>query len=54
MNVTPPKTWGKLQGTVTGTDCNNVTKALTAVVFADGNMGFSWTAKTDILRQPWL
>ena len=47
MNVTPPKTWGKLQGTVTGTDCNNVTKGLTAVVFADGTKGFSWTAKTD-------
>lgn len=47
MNVTPPKTWGKLMGTVTGTDCNNVTKGLTAVVFADGTKGFSWTAKTD-------
>jgi carboxypeptidase family protein/Kelch motif protein len=48
MNVTPPKSWGKLQGTVTGTDCNNVTKGLSAVVFADGSgSGFSWTAKTD-------
>lgn len=47
MNVTPPKSWGKLQGTVSGTDCNNVTKGLSAVVFADGNMGFSWTARTD-------
>ena len=48
MNVTPPKTWGKLQGTVTGTDCNNVTKGLSAVVFADGTgSGFSWTARTD-------
>jgi N-acetylneuraminic acid mutarotase len=48
MNVTPPKSWGKLQGTVSGTDCNNVTKGLTAVVFADGTgSGFSWTARTD-------
>jgi N-acetylneuraminic acid mutarotase len=48
MTVTPPKQWGKLQGTVTGTDCNNVTKGLSAVVFADGTgSGFSWTAKTD-------
>jgi hypothetical protein len=46
MNVTPPKSWGKLKGTVTGTDCNNVTKSLTAVVFADGS-SFSWTARTD-------
>ena len=48
MNVTPPKSWGKMQGTITGTDCNNVTKGLSAVVFADGTgSGFSWTAKTD-------
>jgi Carboxypeptidase regulatory-like domain/Kelch motif len=46
MNVTPPKTWGKLAGTVTGTDCSGNTKGLTAVVFADSK-GFSWTAKTD-------
>jgi N-acetylneuraminic acid mutarotase len=47
MNVTPPKTWGKVQGTVTGTDCKNVTSGLNAVVFADGKTGFSWTAKSD-------
>jgi N-acetylneuraminic acid mutarotase len=49
MNVTPPKNWGKLQGTVTGTDCNNNTNPLSAVVFADGKMknGFSWAAQTD-------
>jgi hypothetical protein len=47
MNATPPKTWGKVQGTVTGTDCKNVTTGLNAVVFADGNTGFSWTAKSD-------
>ncbi len=46
MNVTPPKTWGKIAGQVTGTDCNGNTKPLTAVVFADSK-GFSWTAKTD-------
>src|SRR6266487_5823051 len=47
MNVTPPKNWGKLAGTITGTDCSGKTNPLTkAVVFADSK-AFSWTAKTD-------
>jgi N-acetylneuraminic acid mutarotase len=46
LNATPPKNWGKLAGTVSGTDCNNVTKGIQAVVFADSKP-FSWTAKTD-------
>jgi N-acetylneuraminic acid mutarotase len=49
MNVTPPKGWGKLQGTVKGTDCNQATNPLDAVVFADGQAknGYSWAAPTD-------
>jgi N-acetylneuraminic acid mutarotase len=46
MNVTPPKGWGKLQGTLTGTDCNNKSAPLKGVVFATGK-SFSWTAKSD-------
>jgi N-acetylneuraminic acid mutarotase len=46
MNVAPPATWGKLQGTVTGTDCNNGTSPLSAIVFADTN-GYHWAATTD-------
>ena len=38
---------GQDAGTVTGTDCKNVTNGLNAVVFADGKTGFSWTAKSD-------
>ncbi|MFL5959722.1 MAG: carboxypeptidase regulatory-like domain-containing protein [Gaiellaceae bacterium] len=47
MHVTPPKSWGKLQGTVTGTDCDGNTNPLAAIVFADGKKGFSWAAPTD-------
>jgi hypothetical protein len=50
MNVAPPATWGKLQGTVTGTDCNNSTNPLSAIVFADTH-GFSWAATTDTSGQ---
>jgi Carboxypeptidase regulatory-like domain/Kelch motif len=46
MNVTPPTGWGKIAGTVTGTDCSGKTNPLKAVVFADGK-DFSFTAKTD-------
>lgn len=28
MNVTPPKKWGKIQGTVTGVACDGTTTAL--------------------------
>ena len=46
MHVTPPQNWGKLQGTVTGTDCDNTTSGLDAIVFADSSV-FSWAAQTD-------
>ncbi len=47
MNVTPPKDWGKIAGTVTGTDCSGRTNPLRAVVFADGNGGPSLVLRTD-------
>jgi len=49
MNVTPPKGWGKLAGTVSGKDCSNNTKPLRATVFADGKgqKGYSFNLKTD-------
>jgi Carboxypeptidase regulatory-like domain/Kelch motif/Galactose oxidase, central domain len=46
MNVTPPTGWGKIAGTVTGTDCSGKTNPLKAVVFATGK-NFSFTARTD-------
>jgi hypothetical protein len=46
MNVTPPTGWGKIAGTVTGTDCSGKTKPLKGVVFATGKR-FSFTARTD-------
>lgn len=46
MNVTPPKGWGKIAGTLQGTDCNNKTAPLKGVVYATGK-NFSWTAKSD-------
>ena len=47
MNVTPPKGWGKIAGTVSGLDCSGNTKPLRGVVFATGKKGFSFTLKTD-------
>jgi hypothetical protein len=47
MNVTPPKDWGKIAGTVTGTGCDGKTNPLRATVFADGQGGPSLVLKTD-------
>src|SRR5260221_2956238 len=47
MTVTPPSGWGKIAGTVTGTDCKgNTTKLRGAQVQANGK-GFSFSLKTD-------
>jgi hypothetical protein len=46
MNVTPPKGWGKIAGTVTGTTCNGDTSPLrNAQVQANGK-GFTFSLKT--------
>jgi hypothetical protein len=49
MNVTPPKGWGKIAGTVTGTKCNGDTAPLRgALVQANGNgYNFSLSTATD-------
>ena len=47
MNVTPPKGWGKIAGTVNGLSCSGQTSPLKAVVFATGKKGFSFTLPTD-------
>ena len=47
MNVTPPKGWGKIAGTVSGKSCGGQTSPLKAVVFANGKKGFSYTLPTD-------
>jgi hypothetical protein len=47
MNVTPPVTWSKLMGTVTGTDSQGVTAPLAgAVVQVDSSVS-SYTWATD-------
>jgi N-acetylneuraminic acid mutarotase len=46
MNVTPPKSWGKIDGVVSGQNCTNKTSPLRAVVFADGK-GYHFTLPTD-------
>ena len=47
MNVTPPKSWGKIAGVVNGKDCTNKISPLRGVVFADGKQGFHFTLPTD-------
>ena len=47
MNVTPPKDWGKIAGTVQGTDCKGTTAPLKGVqIQATGNP-FSYSTSTD-------
>src|SRR5215469_2206639 len=48
MNVTPPKGWGKIAGTLSGQDCSNNIKPLRGVVFADGKgqKGFTFNLPT--------
>ena len=47
MNVTPPKSWGKVAGTVTGLDCSNKTVPIKGAVFVSSKGGLSLTLKTD-------
>ncbi len=47
MNVTPPKTWGKVTGTVSGTSCTGATSSLAgATVQVDSAAGGSTTLST--------
>jgi subtilisin family serine protease len=47
MNVTPPKTWGKLLGTVTGTSCQGVGAPIVGAVVQVDSWANSWTFATD-------
>jgi N-acetylneuraminic acid mutarotase len=46
MNVTPPKDWGKIAGTVTGTDCKGVTNPLLGAQVQGNGKNFSFSLKT--------
>ncbi|HEU5437798.1 MAG TPA: carboxypeptidase regulatory-like domain-containing protein [Ktedonobacterales bacterium] len=47
MTVTPPKGWGKITGTVTGTDCNGNSTPLRGVQIQANGKGYSFSLKTD-------
>jgi N-acetylneuraminic acid mutarotase len=46
MNVTPPKDWGKIAGTVTGTDCKGKTNPLLGAQVQGTGKNFSFSLKT--------
>jgi len=47
MTVTPPSGWGKITGTVTGTDCKGNTAPLRGVQVQANGKGFSFSLKSD-------
>ncbi|MFG1883303.1 S8 family serine peptidase [Micromonospora sp. NPDC049102] len=47
MTVTPPKTWGKLMGTVIGTSCAGATAPIAGAVVQVDSWAMSWTFTTD-------
>ncbi|RAO39010.1 C5a peptidase [Micromonospora saelicesensis] len=47
MTANPPKTWGKLMGTVTGTSCQGATSPLTGAVVQVDSWAASYTFATD-------
>lgn len=47
MTVTPPSGWGKITGTVTGTDCKGNTAPLRGVQVQATGKGYSFSLKTD-------
>ena len=47
MNVTPPKGWGAIAGTLSGENCSLVTAPLRGVVYANGSHGYAFTLPTD-------
>lgn len=47
MNVQPPKSWGKLMGTVTGTSCQGASSPLPGAVVQVNSSAMSWTFATD-------
>ncbi|MCX5065554.1 S8 family serine peptidase [Micromonospora lupini] len=47
MTATPPKTWGKLMGTVTGTSCQGASAPIAGAVVQVDSWAMSWTFATD-------
>src|SRR5579859_97722 len=47
MVATPPSSWGKITGTLTGLDCSNKSAPLRGVIFATGKKGYSFNLRTD-------
>ncbi|MFF5180232.1 S8 family serine peptidase [Micromonospora sp. NPDC000316] len=47
MTATPPKTWGKLMGTVTGTSCQGATSPISGAVVQVDSWAMSFTFATD-------
>jgi N-acetylneuraminic acid mutarotase len=56
ITVTPPKSWGKIAGTVTGTSCTGASVPLSgATVSIEGQQqAFTLKTATDGTYQPWL
>jgi hypothetical protein len=46
MNVTPPNGWGKIAGTVTGTDCKSVTNPLQGASVQATGKSYTFSLKT--------
>jgi hypothetical protein len=47
MNATPPKTWGKITGTVSGKACSGTTSPITGATVQIDTWAASYTLKTD-------
>ena len=47
MNVTPPKSWGKITGVLSGENCSQVTAPIKGAVFANGPNALQFTLPTD-------
>ncbi|MEV7238745.1 kelch repeat-containing protein [Streptomyces sp. NPDC051020] len=47
LTVNPPRTWGKITGTVTGVDCNGTPKPLTGATVQITSKTASYTLRTD-------
>ncbi|WP_344750977.1 S8 family serine peptidase [Micromonospora olivasterospora] len=47
MKVNPPKSWGKLMGTVTGTSCQGANAPLAGAIVQVNSKAASWTFATD-------
>ncbi|GAA2561329.1 hypothetical protein GCM10010435_36280 [Winogradskya consettensis] len=54
MNVSPPASWGKIQGTVTGVSCNGTSTPLKATIRLNGTTSYTLIADASGHYQWWL